>query len=463
MLTQPLPATPEARINPLQHTPERTFCLEPRGRHRQTGSHTRLRGLLCLALAGLNLGQLQAGALPPVVRGWELVTLTSKEIPELAGSPGAALRAFSWHRAVEGRPAGWKAELLQVDDVDADGRYVLPSGPRAQPGDGVFSGPDELVLLARSLGDAPPADAKAPCDGSLLPLTIGRRGEAVAGYITLGRCRTGTPEASGDLTHYDRAGREVVTEDYRIGFDALQVMEPVRLSYQPGMGGTGQNILRALFVEGRARMLGGLLQLRRGLDHMISEELAWKDGPIRVIRRTSPRIHTYGSHYTNPGTFTLDSIHQPGLLAFELQMSSSIDLKNLVSDLLLTVAWDFRAFSGMQLYFSSPIPAVTLDGRASEEEQRLGEKDAQWMFASGAEGSFAGRLMFKPGLPLEKHLYYVDESGGSMRAGYRLSGLHRIGKGLSWYRAEFWNLARADYGACAGMLQERQKPLTRQK
>lgn len=396
--------------------------------------------------------------------GWEPIILRAGALPELAGSAVGALRAYSWQARPEG--GSWRAELIQIDEVDAEGRYLLPDGPHAQHPDGRLDGRDELVVLSRAMGARAPREATAPCNGQWVQVGIGRGTGQPQGYLTLARCAAGTPTAPGDLSRYEVSSRTVETEDYTIRFNDKQVMEPVFLAYREGQGGTGQNMLRELFVEGQAKMLGGMFQLKRGLAHMISEEMAWKDGPLRVIRRTSPRIHTYGNHYTNPGTFTLESIHQPGLLSFELQMSSSMPMSRLVSDLLLTVAWDFRRFEGMTLNFSSPLPSVKVDGREDEAEKKAESRDARWIFAAGPQGSFAGTLTYKVGLPLEKHLYIVDEKASTpersgVRVGYTLSGLQRIDKGRTWYRAEFLNLPGADYNACARLMQSRQQPLQR--
>lgn len=244
----------------------------------------------------------------------------------------------------------------------------------------------------------------------------------------------------------DENGYRVRLPDHTVRFSKTQPMEPVGLNIDEAWGGTGQNILHALHVEGQAQWLGGWLRLRRTLEDFISELSAWKVGPLRAIRRTIPRIRTYGSKYTNPGTFVLDSLHMPGVLSFELHMRSSTDLSRLVSSLVLHVAWEFRWFKGMALRFSAPISPVVLEkSELALRKDALQAQDSDWIYVEGGQGAFLGRITYDTGGSLEKRLLINDVEPDRFRVGYSLEGLERTSKGHSVFRADFMNLARGSY------------------
>lgn len=426
---------------------------------RGTGSFT-----LLLALTGIGIHlNVQAKEFPPDVIGWQEIVLTPKQLPELKGQPLSAIRLYSWS-AGAGR---WNPIPFQIDEVDSNGRYILPEGPMPQRSDGRFDGRDELLWLERSLGAVAPPDAPSPCEAStqprlLLPLSVQQEGQGGnRGTVYAATCSPSTPYSLEDLAKLDAQSGRVETEDHGMTFQPAQPMEPTSLVFKRRYGGTGQNMLHALYVEGRTQFLVGLVKLRRSTEDFVSSTVAWKDGPIRVIRRTAPRIRTFGQRYTNRGTFSLDSIHQPGVLSFDLQMHTSTDLGSFLTDLQLTVAWDFQDFHRMEVLFSSPIPSVTADGVMTKEERGLKEKDAGWIFVRGPVGTYTGTLRHQNGLRIDKHLFYQDMPGGRLRLGYTLSGLHRVGVGKTWYRAEFLNLNGGDYSAAARLMQLRRSRWTR--
>lgn len=404
------------------------------------------------AHAGEQASEVQ-GASPELLRGWEPITLTPRELPELQGKRLSSLRVLVWR-------SGWHLIPFQLDEKDEHGRYVLTEGPQPQRGDGLFSGQDELFLLRRDLGIRPPSLEGLPCGEGVL-LSLGRQGGMPLGYGVVVSCPSMGQDISVPAPVSLALGVE--TEDYQLRFEGAQPMEPVGLIFKRGLGGSGLNLLRGLFVEGEASFLVGLVRVTRGMEHFRSSLVSWKVGPLRSFRRTAPRIQTYGQRYTNEGTFTLDSIHQAGTLTFDLQMHTSSALGSWLTDLVLRVAWDFQGVEGMVLSTMLGEGVGRVDGQLSPAESLLESQDSRWLRLEGRQGQFLGMLSYHSAQPLVRRLYYRELGPGQLRAGFELHGLHRAPVGRTWYRATFWNLGRGGAKLGAEVLERQMRPIVRVK
>lgn len=381
---------------------------------------------------------LWAGSLE-MLQSWQPRVASARSIPSLQGADVSTLRAFVWR-------GSWLAVPVQVDELDPrTGLYVLNSGPSPEKADGLFFGNDELLISGASPAERAPAGVQAPCAGSTRWAELKGRIASLSGgdWVYVFSCPALSPRPSREFQLTISAEGSVISmPDHEVQFSQLKPMEPERLVVGRAWGGTGQNILNALHVEGQAQWLGGWVRLRRTLSDFISELKAWKVGPLRIIRRTIPRIRTYGSRYTNEGTFVLDSLHMPGLLTFELHMRSSTDLSRLVSSLVLQVAWEFQLFRGMQLQFAGPVKPVRLEDKEVQQlGERLGQEDSEWIQVTGGQGAFLGRISYRTRSVLEKRLHVSAVGGGRYQVGYTLHGLESASQGHSVYRADFWNLA----------------------
>lgn len=405
-----------------------------------------------LASSGEEASDRQGSTLE-LLRGWEPITLTPREVPELRGKRLSSLRVLVWR-------SGWQKIPFQLDEKDAFGRYVLTEGPQPQRGDGLFSGQDELFLLRRDLGVRPPSLEGLPCGEGVL-LALGRQGSGALGYVVVVSC-PGTGEGVSVPAPVSLA-QGVETEDYQLRFDGAQPMEPVGLVFKRGLGGSGLNLLRGLFVEGEASFLVGLVRVTRGMEHFRSSLVSWRVGPLRSFRRTAPRIQTYGQRYTHEGTFTLDSIHQGGMLTFDLQMHTSSALGGWLTDLVLRVAWDFQGVEGMVLSTMLGEGVAQVDGRLSRAERLLESQDSGWLRLEGRQGHFLGLLSYHAAQPLVRRLYYRELGPGQLRAGFELHGLHRAPVGRTWYRATFWNLGRGGARMAEEVLERHVHPVVRVK
>lgn len=412
--------------------------------------------LLCLGLLGLwDLAQAEV-ALDPRIEARELVTLTPSHLPELEGVDPARIGLFSYQDRFLPIP-------FQIDEVDKFGRYLLAQGPSPQGGRGQFSALDELVFPVGVLGRRAPPGAALPCPASRwVELPIARSGDTLArGWVYAGICPASVPRTSEDQIRYLPLLHRVEVPDYRLDFDPNAPMNPVRLTFRDDQGKDRLDMLHGIFLEGQAVLLKGLVRVTRTLKDFRSTLIAWSDGPVRLIRRTGPRIRTFGDHYTNPGTFTVDAILQPGHLVFEVMMHTDRDLSSFMNDLRMSFACDFKRQSGARVLFPEVSTGGTVNGILEGDELKLSQLQPTWIYFSGTQGAFIGRFSHTAQFPVTRRLLYQEPSGDLLRLGYRMSKLHRVTRGRSVYRAEFLNLEGGTFEDARRVMAARARPMTR--
>jgi hypothetical protein len=174
--------------------------------------------------------------------------------------------------------AAWEAIPFQIDRVDTDGTYLAEQ-------EGVLDENDEIVLMARDLGELAPVliSDEISIEGQWYqvevsdPLSAGD-----TGYAYIVRSTAGLQRSDVDYVDFDAATVRVTTDNYAVGwagdhsgldhmslFGSADILDrtKVRLTYRVG-GGVPQTITE----EGNA------------LVPVVDAELI-KDGPVRVIVR----------------------------------------------------------------------------------------------------------------------------------------------------------------------------------
>ncbi len=351
---------------------------------------------------------------------WKTVAVEGRELP-------ASFRV-AVHRLGLLRVRGGQAESIpfQVDERDAAGQFALPSGPFASVDEKPFvlDENDLLVFGARDLGE----EAEVPGAAEIHvrdPVT------GAAGYAYL-VVDGSLPAATRDEVGYDAASDTVRARRYVLAFGKHTASA---FAFVGPDGKPGPNVLDRLKARVKARILWGWLEFRRTEEDLRSEVLAWKDGPVRVIRRVRLRIGV-GFGLPDPEIvaedfFTADAFEGPVLVRLPF------DLRYVFGDLTVRIYLDFQSFDGYRLFADGRAPervdcgggSVPLDGVPSD-----------WFGMSGPEGTFVQALRVSSELQsVRRTLYAVadrerDDVPESVRGtcpavGYTLSHWAGVGRG----------------------------------
>lgn len=350
--------------------------------------------------------------------GWEVVTVEGRLVPPRFHG---RLDQLVLLRAVNGV---LEPVPLQLDERDDDGRLALPNGPAATHDEtpNVLDDNDLLVFAARDLGDRARVD-----DAAEIEVTDPTTGATRWAYL-----RYGSPAvaASHDDVRYDAEHDTVYARRYMLGFGSHT---PTLFAFAGADGTPGRNLLDRVKARVTAEIFWGLFAFHRTEDDITSTVLAWKDGPIRVIRRARLSIRL-GYGLPEPTIIaedflTGDTFEGPVIVRLPF------NLRYVFGDLTVRIFLDFDRLDG-RLFTAGQAP--TLIG-CREAFGHVDNVSADWFGMTGPEGTFIHALRVSPTMQgVQRHLYVVADpepdpperaAGNCPGVGYTLTDWRTVGRG----------------------------------
>jgi hypothetical protein len=282
-------------------------------------------------------------------RNLEPVVIKGSEVPALIGAPAAKLYVYTFNgNALVGNPIP-----AQVDEVTAGGSYVTSE-------DGVLDGNDEIVFMAKDLGDQPIDTAVltgtlpiAPAWYEIEvidPLSPGKKGWA---YLVR---RDTLTSISTDYVDYDHATKRIVTDPdrYELGIATSHV----GLNYL-ALNGSGVNILDRTKVGTifDVPLLGQVSLTENDLDN--PEIIEIKDGPVRAIIQQRVTADS-GGPIAEASLSTVDVAYASLL---QLRGDISFTLTSSIELLHARISVDFNSAASGATFYNANIPGgVIING-----------------------------------------------------------------------------------------------------
>jgi len=382
----------------------------------------------------------------------------------LPGMRGLALSGF---RLFSASGAGGPAPApFQIDEVDADGFYVLPEGDepntdRGRRGEekelpGALDGNDELVFMAGDLGDRVasvhwPAGIARGCEIEVRDPLAGGRGWAYLFWF-----ENPPAPSSRDYVRYARREDRIHTDCFSLGYSPAQdLVYTTYMSIDPKGRGRGEDIMDRINIRFSASIFLQSITFSRNEDDFVSRVIAYKDGPVRVMRRVAnsmrlvlgmrtPRIIAYSMYYR-------DAIETPNVLHLPVSLAA------VARSVYFEGGTDYnRRAYGMRFFNPRNPRGVLVDGRMSPEERALDLGEHEWTLTAGAQGIILNRVEMGEGVKgvLSKQLIYIDdftysnapeeEAGVTPKIGFSLQNLLALKKGTYRYNARFSFLPDAE-------------------
>ena len=327
-----------------------------------------------------------------------------KEGADPGGIIGVPLASIGLYSYLQGRLTPIP---FQIDEKDADGRYVHTQGEETIPDDGpgVFDASDELVFMAGDLGDRMPREGLLADGGRALheieitdPLNSSR-GWA---YIIVSE---DPPEQkpSSDYVHYQPETETISTEAYRLSHNKSHPLMTDHFSIAPEAKGHGKNFVDSLKMQFAGSIFFGMVMIPISGEDLDQRRTGWIDGPVRVIR--SIDITRYG--------FKLNAT----ICYYSRHFEYSIYLERMPLYTFLITKGKYRLFfnfgveaAGAKFFNSNNRIGTTLNGDISEDERGMDLGPFDWYIVSGPMGSFLLKhdLYFNILNPLRYFLYYEE-------------------------------------------------------
>lgn len=392
---------------------------------------------------------LVAAANPPaperrtLVRESDPVIVVAKDARPLAGMKISGMRVYAF------RDGRFEPIPFQVDEKTRGGDFVFPHGREKNPqhADGVFNGHDELVMMARDLGDRIPKVSERISGYERAhelsvrdPVDDGRAFAYVLYFVS-------DPPALSpiDYVSIDPATSRITARNYTLGFSPEVPMSINELRVTEAGGGDNVNYCDRAKARFSCVIAG--VKIEKNEEDFEVEMTAWIDGPVRVVRRTRSRLILLAGIPTPSAR--LDNIYYYNSFSFPVEVYLPIDVGFVVKDPQLRISMDSPRLAGERRYRNSLYPeGVIQDGKMSEREKELAADQRPFTWSStgtvGPDGKDHGawiNLMlvesdnpdWKPRvfyIDDENHLDPPDDEPGSFgNAGYQISGITNLSAG----------------------------------
>lgn len=420
---------------------------------------------LCAARAGA-ARTLESAAPPPLPaeRFWEVVRLEADQLPRsVLGAARSQLALYACRPKCQ--PVPW-----QLDERDANDQFVLDHGPEPAQDDppDLLDRNDLIVFMAADAGervgrdDLPltGGDADIPSDRPLtgkstrephspavavaeIEVTDARTGRHAWAYLL--RFPERAPRVQTAYVEYDPSTDRITAARAVLGFTKAT---PRYLALLDDDGHAQENLLVRMKVRATARFLWGLFAVTRSEDDIQSQLVAWKAGPIRVIRRQRLWVRLAWGFRTP--IMTSDAFVSRDVAELPLHFHLNFSPRLLFADVAVRASLGFRALNGWEVEVPNAPGRVRVDGATTPDKQALNALPADWFALRGPDATVVETIGQSASLKrLKRRLYYKEdnridlpelERGQMPDIGYRFTHWERVSSGDHWFTSNSYVL-----------------------
>jgi hypothetical protein len=392
--------------------------------HRRRLSQVRL---LLLAIAIAAACPFAADASP---RQWQPLIIKGAEVPALLGSRIDRLELLALAN-------GALAPIpFQVDQRLPDGRYALPMGPHpiAAPHPGILEPDDEIVMMVVDLGTSARGVSGMPAGAQEIALTDPLGGAARYAYLA----SVDFPRLSlRNYIDYDQPRGVIESDQYRVGFTREL---PTDFALQDRKREQRPDLIDRIKVRIRARVLS-TFNFRVNEDDVDNRLLAWRDGPVRIVRALSHSVRLVlgirSPAVTSADFFYRDYVDNP----FQVQFPWVPRV--LFGDVHARIDLDFLGLEGETLMWSAMSGKGLAIGDAAGERALMAQRPPpkiSWIAFRGQGHTVIQMIAPAPDLSaLEMRLYFHDDPatpdppervrGEHPGIGYEITGWEDLARG----------------------------------
>lgn len=365
------------------------------------------------------------------VRFGDVISVVGDQLTLFDGYPIERLALLACHAAAACSPIPF-----QIDERDAEGRWVLDHGPEpnADTPPGVLDANDVLLFMAADTGgrvERAELLGRLPVLEIMVtdPLAGSRRWVYLVGFAGA------APRAPTSYVAYDPSTDRVRGDRVSLGFHQGL---PDYLAISDRSGAPGSNLLDRLKVRASATFLWGLIRFSRSEDDLRTQFVGWREGPIRVIRCQRQWVRLgWGIRSPTFGSYTYfyrDFAELP--VGLRLNFRPTYFFGNIV----VRVVLDFRDLRGWSVLTPSlPMP-LPIDGTMTAQKAALNGFSDAWFALLAPQLTLVQMMDVSPSLATVRRrlLYREDGSradppesvpGEEPGIGYQLDQWEHVGAG----------------------------------
>jgi hypothetical protein len=329
---------------------------------------------------------------------WRAVELSGEDLGCLRGEASERLTVIACREICA--PIPW-----QLDERDSNGDLALDQGPEPNADDppGVIDDNDALLFMAGDAGRRRAARGELPATSCAMEVRVAIRDFEAWAYALVLPGRAAVP---APYVRYDAAADVVEAPRFTVGFRGPT---PQYFALRSG-GKLGRNLLDRLKVRAFARFFG-LVPIWRDEDDLQTEFVAWRAGPIRVVRRQRQWVRL-GWGLRTP-IFRNDAFVYRDYSELPVRLRLNFPPTYFFSAIEIAGILDFRDLAGWRLIapgFHTPARIGALDDAT---KRKLNELSGDWFALAGDDATLVQTLGVSPSLSsVARHLVYREDAAG---------------------------------------------------
>jgi hypothetical protein len=403
-----------------------------------------MRAASAAVFAVLLVGRGASGEMP-AARFAEVIRLEANGVPSLYGATTAQLGVFACRSKCE--PIPW-----QLDERDASGRLVLDQGPEPNTDDppDVLDGNDLILFMASDAGErlglvpGAPALPRGVVAAVEVELTDPRTARHAWVYVL--RFADSAPRSPISYVRYDPLSDHIRGARVALGFTQGT---PRFLARVGPDGQVGENLLDRMKIRARARFLWGLFSFTRSEDDVQTRFVAWRQGPIRVVRRQQLWVRL-GWGFRTP-IFGSDTYFYRDWADLPVTLRLNFAPHVLFTDVTIRAVLDFRDLHGWMVQTPGRRGMLRVDGKMVAEKLALSRRPGDWFALHGPGITLVEVMQVSPSLStVKRHLLYRESAtavdppesqpGEMPGIGYTLSQWNQVESGAHWFASNSYAL-----------------------
>jgi len=398
--------------------------------------HIKQAGFCCVALFAL--GGTSAAVATTSVRFADVVSIVGSELGRFDGCAVERLTLLAC-RDNAGRES-CEPVPFQIDEVDAEGHWVLDQGPQpnADEPPGVLDANDRLLFMASDAGDRV-GRADLPLDTAAAEVSVRDPLTGEERWAYLVAFRDQAPRSPRSYVTYDSATDRVrgqrVTLGFRHGVPGYLAVDGIDVM---AGGAAATSLLDRFKVRATATFLWGLIRFSRNEDDVTSEFVAWRQGPIRVIRRQRQWVRIgWGIHSPTFGSYTY---FYRDFAELPVSLYLNFPPTYFFGDITIRAFLDFRDLRNWSVLLPDLSETIVVDGVMTSRKRGLNQLPASWFALRGPQVTLVQMLDVSPSLAsvrrslvynetLAQHDPPEDFRGEEPAIGYRLDRWEHVSAG----------------------------------
>ncbi len=370
---------------------------------------------------------------------------------------------------------------FQIDEMSAEGENILtqvpPGGladkdlkPEKDADNGLLDDNDQLVFMIRDSGDRISDKDNLPdevtaFDEIQLQDPIGR-GKA---WVYLCSFKGNPPQSNEDYIKYQFPQNLLVSKNYVVGFPREAPVFPGYLTIHGS-----ENIVDRVKLRVKTRIF--FIPYTVNEENLVSKLSLYKDGPVRVIRRSATQVRFMGIFRTSYLAVEMIAYDKIAMVPVRLKVPLNLKDYKTVLKVAMRAGVDFHNVKGWKIKTNSHKQWVTIDGEMSDEEKTMNGEDLSWFLLNGDGKAFVVRIVLDRNpdgsyheSPITPHLYYVDNDklddepedvpGQSPNINFQLDGFDNLSKGYLYFYAIFYIIDNYEDGMENKYLRIMDKPI----